>query len=156
MNCLQFCRWTVFNSVGELSSKCVSVNCPVGELSRFQFLQVITNRLKSFFLIQILQDRVYYAHMFWYIMTGSDMAYQTAIRKVWWAHACQTKKKQQSSGKTCHNPEGCRSWFTHQYSFEQCIFFRGQWITSRHCCIWCIGIIVPLFVRGVLIGHLVL
>ena len=35
MNCLQFCRWTVFNSVGELSSKCVSVNCPVGELSRF-------------------------------------------------------------------------------------------------------------------------
>ena len=35
MNCLQFCRWTVFNSVGELSSKCVSVNCLVDELSRF-------------------------------------------------------------------------------------------------------------------------
>ena len=26
MNCLQFCRWTVFNSVGELSS-ILSVNC---------------------------------------------------------------------------------------------------------------------------------
>ena len=35
--CLQFCLWTVFNSVGELSSKCVSVNGPVGELSRIHF-----------------------------------------------------------------------------------------------------------------------
>ena len=33
MNCLQKCQWTVFNSVGELSSKTVSVNCLVGELS---------------------------------------------------------------------------------------------------------------------------
>ena len=34
-NCLQFFRWTVFNSVGELSSKCMSVNCLVDGLSRF-------------------------------------------------------------------------------------------------------------------------
>ena len=27
---------TVFNYVGELSSKCISVNCLVGELSRFR------------------------------------------------------------------------------------------------------------------------
>ena len=33
MNCLQKCWWTVFKSVVELSSKTVSVNCLVGELS---------------------------------------------------------------------------------------------------------------------------
>ena len=37
MNCLQKCRWTVFNFVGELSSKSASVNCLVGELSGFPF-----------------------------------------------------------------------------------------------------------------------
>ena len=32
---VKFCRWTVFKSVGELSSKTLSVNCLVSELSRF-------------------------------------------------------------------------------------------------------------------------
>ena len=37
VNCLQFCRWTVSNFVGELSPKYVSVNSLVGELSRNLF-----------------------------------------------------------------------------------------------------------------------
>ena len=43
VNYLQTCRWTVLNSVGELSPETLSVNCLVSELSQFLWkLRIIT------------------------------------------------------------------------------------------------------------------
>ena len=56
MNCLQKCRWTVFKSVGELSSKTVSVNCLVPHQKKC-FYKLLGSFWKIEFLTENRQPR---------------------------------------------------------------------------------------------------
>ena len=87
MNCLQFCWWTVFNSVGELSSKCVLVNCPVCELSRFLFeypQHIFCLRKKKInFQLHLISRGLYFVCFLQLFLTLSFMNIHAKLHPLW-------------------------------------------------------------------------
>ena len=121
MNCLQICRWTVFNSVGELSSisvgelssKCVSVNCLVGELSRF--------RLNHIKFDQLLSNRSIYSWMIeqppYNKQEGPKDSHGCVLGQTWFSCSLYSFHSEQAEQKSSPLEHLC--WRTPEYSVFQ-------------------------------------